>query len=184
MPSSTEASGNPPVRFHVCVSEDMGEAATQGSLAVGGAQPAPPQSGWHLCSGCSLPLITPGKSCPSGCRVQPRGKLLTGDKWSPETRPQRNSAIIFPRMVPQAAGYQLSDASGPGRHKTGFPVVAPYSPRGLEGTGTHQNSLLAPTHRSMVPQTSSHPSQSIPVPPPHFPLGFHPCGAPPRCPLP
>ena len=30
VPSSTETSGNPPVRFHVCVSEDMGEAATQG----------------------------------------------------------------------------------------------------------------------------------------------------------
>lgn len=168
----------------MCVSEDMGEAATQGSLAVGEAQPAPPQTGWHLCSGCSLPLITLGKSCPSGCRVQPYGKLLTGDKRSPETRAQRNLAIIFPKMEPQAAGYQLSDASGTGRHKTGFPVMAPYSPRGLEGTGTHQKSLPALTHRSMVPQTSSRPSQSIPVPPPHFPLGFHPRGVPPRYPLP
>ena len=46
--------------------------------------------------------------------------------------------------------------------------MAPYSPRGLEGTGTHQKSLPALTHRSMVPQTSSRPSQSIPVPPPHL----------------
>lgn len=160
----------------MCLSEDVGEAATQGSLAVGGAQPAASPV-WMA----SLLRLQPPPHYP--CRVQPHGKLLTGDKWSQETRAQCNSAIIFPKMEPQAAGDQLADASRPGRHKTGFPVVTPCSPKGLEGTRTHQKSLLALTHQSMVPQTSSRPSQSTSVPPPHFPLGCHPHGAPPRCPL-
>lgn len=167
----------------MCLSEDVGEAATQGSLAVGRAQPSCGRG-----TACASPVwmafllrLQPPPHHP--CRVQPHDKLLTGDKRSPETRAQCNSAIVFPKMEPQAARDQLADASRPGRHKTGFPVVTPCSAKGLEGTRTHQKSLLALTHQSMVPQTSSRPSQSTSVPLPHIPLDCHPRGAPPRCPL-
>lgn len=158
----------------MCLSEDVGEAATQGSLAVGGAQPAPPQSGWHLCSGCSLPLITPAESSP----VVSSSQGTNGHQRQGHSATQQSSS---PKWSPRLQ--ETSLLMPPGKHKTGFPVVTPCSPKGPEGTRTHQKSLLALTHQSMVPQTSSRPSQSTSVPPPHFPLGCHPRSAPPRCPL-